>query len=225
MIICRQTNFRLATVFAVPAALIVWLAAAGASAEVPWQPCGSVDREGVTLEKRPVPGSKFYEYRASALTTAPAEAVLRGIWTGVTEQLPPAVKQRTVLSASAAEILFYDQLKTPVVSDRDFTMRISWSRDEQTGVIEVPFVTVNDRGPPPAPGLVRVPAIRGDWIITPLSGGPGEARAKITFLCYSDPGGSIPAFMARGAQQSQVLVDIHRILARALIASRTTAAR
>jgi hypothetical protein len=31
--------------------------------------------------------------------------------------------------------------------------------------------------------------------------------------------------MARGAQQAQVLVDIHRILARALLASRTTAAR
>src|SRR4051794_37150019 len=89
-----------------------WVASAGA--EEPWKLSGGADREGVTLERRAVPGSKFYEYRATAVTTAAPEAVLRGIWTGVTQQLPASVKQRKVLSASAAEILFYDQLKTPV---------------------------------------------------------------------------------------------------------------
>jgi hypothetical protein len=44
-------------------------------------------------------------------------------------------------------------------------------------------------------------------------------------VCYSDPGGSIPAFMARGAQQDQVMVDMHRALARALHPDWTTAAR
>lgn len=193
-----------------------------ARAEEPWQPCSAGQGDGVTLERRAVPGSKFYEYRASARTPAPPEAVLHGIWNGVTEQLPAMVKLRKVLSSSDIAMVFYDQLTTKVVSDRDYTLRISWTRNPQTGVIEVPFSTMNELGPPPAAGHVRVPIIRGDWIITPVTLDPAAQSdrpatgAQITYLCYSEPGGSIPAFMARGAQQEQVLIDMRRILKRAL---------
>jgi hypothetical protein len=205
-----------------------------ARAEEPWQPCSAGQGDGVTLERRAVPGSKFYEYRASAQTPAPPEAVLHGIWNGVTEQLPAMVKLRKVLSSSDIAMVFYDQLTTKVVSDRDYTLRISWTRNPQTGVIEVPFSTMNELGPPPAAGHVRVPIIRGDWIITPVTlnaaagsdrsapsaqgaqGAQGSLATEITYLCYSEPGGSIPAFMARGAQQEQVLIDMRRILKRAL---------
>lgn len=221
--------------------LIAGVGVASAAAEEPWQPCAA-GGDGVTLERRAVPGSKFYEYRASALVTATPDVVLRSIWSGVTDQLPETVKQRTMLRQSASTLLFYDQIKTKVVSDRDYTIRMIWQRHPQTGVIEVPFVTANELGPPPAPGYVRVPTIRGDWIITPLrqdsaaasaadaaqgtqGNGPAMAATRITYLCYSEPGGSIPAFMARGAQQDQVLLDIRRILARSLHPSTTTAAR
>src|SRR3954470_22506050 len=86
-------------------AVAMGLLGPSAAAEEPWQPLGHADREGVTLERRTVLGSKFYEYRAQALTSAPPEAVLHGIWSGVTEQIPAAIKQRKVLSAGAAEIL------------------------------------------------------------------------------------------------------------------------
>lgn len=214
-------------------ALLAVVRCAPLRAEESWQPCAA-GRDGVTLERRAVPGSKFYEYRASAVVSAPPDVVLRSIWSGVTEDFPQTVKQRTVLRQSPAALLFYDQIKTPVVSDRDYTIRMTWQRHPQTGVIEVPFVTANDLGPPPAPGHVRVPTIRGDWIITPMPKDPaapdsaaagGVPATRITYLCYSEPGGSIPAFMARGAQQEQVLLDIRRILARSLHPSTTTAAR
>lgn len=222
-----RTEVRLALV---AISLMVGLMVGPARAQEPWQPCSAGASDGVTLERRAVPGSKFYEYRATARTAAPPEAVLHGIWYGVTEQVPPMVKLRKVLSTSSIAMVFYDQLTTKVVSDRDYTLRISWTRDPRTGVIEVPFGTMNELGPPPAPGHVRVPVIRGDWIITPVAPDPaarvdGSDRpangAQITYLCYSEPGGSIPAFMARGAQQEQVLIDIRRILARARQASAT----
>lgn len=215
---------------------------ASAQAEEPFQPCANT-ADGITLERRAVPGSKFYEYRATAVTTATPDVVLRSIWNGVTEQLPATVKQRTVLSTSDAAMLFYDQIKTKVVSDRDYTLRFTWQRNPQTGVIEVPFATANELGPPPAPGHVRVPTIRGDWIIAPMAqaaapaaksatpaAASGESTAaatatRITYLCYSEPGGSIPAFMARGAQQDQVLLDIRRIIARSQHPAPKTAAR
>lgn len=212
--------------------------AASAQAEEPFQPCANT-ADGITLERRAVPGSKFYEYRATTVATATPDVVLRSIWNGNTEQLPATVKQRTVLSTSDATMVFYDQIKTKVVSDRDYTLRFTWQRNAQTGVIEVPFATANELGPPPAPGHVRVPIIRGDWIIAPLgaqaansatpaaaSGESATATAtRITYLCYSEPGGSIPAFMARGAQQDQVLLDIRRIRERAQHPAPKTAAR
>lgn len=223
-----RTEVRLALIaISLTAGLTVGLMAGPAWAQEPWQPCSAGASDGVTLERRAVPGSKFYEYRATARTAAPPEAVLHGIWYGVTEQVPPMVKLRKVLSTSSIAMVFYDQLTTKVVSDRDYTLRISWTRDPRTGVIEVPFGTMNELGPPPAPGHVRVPVIRGDWIITPAAQDPAARAdspatgAQITYLCYSEPGGSIPAFMARGAQQEQVLIDIRRILARARQASAT----
>lgn len=220
---------------------VVWAVVMGvvavAQADEPWQPVAAADREGVTLDRRALVGSKFYEYRAQVVTTATPEAVLNGIWGGVTAQLPPTVTQRKMLSIGAAELLFYDQIKTKVVSDRDYTIRMVLHREQESGIIQVPFGTMNDLGPPPAPGYVRVPTIRGNWIITPGDAGrgsaapgaaPATAATKVTYLCYSDPGGSIPAFMARGAQQDQVMMDMHRILARALhpaTTAATTAAR
>lgn len=214
---------------------------ASAQAEELFQLC-TTTADGITLERRAVSGSKFYEYRATAVANATSDVVLRSIWNGVTEQLPATVKQRTVLSTSTSTMLFYDQIKTKVVSDRDYTLRFTWQRNPQTGVIEVPFATANELGPPPAPGHVRVPTIRGDWILTPLPAAAAEAArsaaaasgesaaatataTRITYLCYSEPGGSIPAFMARGAQQDQVLLDIRRIIARAQHPAPKTASR
>ncbi len=233
----RGACLRLVGVLLATAAL-----AASAQAEEPFQPCANT-ADGITLERRAVPGSKFYEYRATAVAMATPEVVLRSIWNGNTEQLPATVKQRTVLSTSDTTMLFYDQIKTKVVSDRDYTLRFTWQRNPQTGVIEVPFVTANELGPAPAPGHVRVPIIRGDWIITPIPAAAAAEAAKtasaaavsgesaaaaatrITYLCYSEPGGSIPAFMARGAQQDQVLIDIRRIVGRAQHPAPKTAAR
>ena len=225
----RQVSSTAALLRQAAIGLVVLGALSVVHAEEPWQPVARADREGVSLDRRALPGSKFYEYRAQVVTTASPEAVFRGIWNGVTAPLPPTVKQRTMLSTSAAELVFYDQIKTKIVSDRDYTIRMTVERDPASGVIQIPFGTDNRLGPPPAPGYVRVPTIRGNWIISTEPSAPGAAAAtpstRVTYLCYSDPGGSIPAFMARGPQQDQVLMDMHRILARALHPDPTTASR
>jgi hypothetical protein len=184
-----------------------------AGAEPAWEsvPVKGENREGIVVEKRAVPGSKFMEYRARATTPIRPEVVLRGLWTGLTEPPQGTVKKREVIRKSDTELVFYDQVKTPVVSDRDYTMRISQSRDEKSGVLQVRFETANELGPPAASGFVRIPVVRGSWLIEPSEAG----GAKLTYQCYSEPGGSIPAFMVRGAQQNQVVTDMRRILDRA----------
>ena len=195
------------------ACLFSLLLAPRADADEAWEsvPVKGENKEGISVEKRAVPGSKFMEYRARASTSVQPQTVLRGLWSGLTEPPQGTVRKREVLRKTDTELVFYDQVKTPVVSDRDYTMRIQQSKDEQSGTLFVRFQTANELGPPAASGFVRIPMVRGSWTIEAGEGG----GAKLTYQCYSEPGGSIPAFMVRGAQQNQVVVDMRRILDRA----------
>ena len=166
------------------------------------------EHHGVTLYKRPVPGSSYYEYRARGHSPATAAQAVQRLWDGIAGEHPPSIKQRTVVRKSADELIVYDQIHTPVVSDRDVTVRLR-KRAEGAGFVIV-FETANDAGPPPSPDYVRLPVVRGVWRVEP----DPKGGAFVSYRCYSEPGGSIPAFLVRGAQQDQVLAEFEQVLAR-----------
>lgn len=186
-----------------------------ARAEDAWQRCEvkkpapSDAGEVQSLEKRAVPGSKFLEYRVVATSPVPPEQVLKVLWAGLSDPPAGTVKKRQILSKSATEIVFYDEVATPVVSDRDYTLRITQSRDEKSGTIHVRFALDPSAGPPPRPNFVRIANIRGSWDVEPQGSG-----SRLTYLCFSEPGGSVPAFMVRGAQQEHAVKDVRRVLNR-----------
>lgn len=166
------------------------------------------ERNGVTLERRSVEGSRYYENRARAHTSVAAPVVVQKLWSGIEYERSPTVKNRTVVRRSADEIVVYDQIHAAVVSDRDVTTRI---RKVQDGAAwEIRFDSANELGPPPAAGYVRLPLVRGAWRIEPAADG----GANISYRCYSEPGGSIPAFLVRGAQQDSTLDEFERVLGR-----------
>ena len=162
-------------------------------------------RDGVTYERRAMPGSHFYAYRATLAVSARPSETARVVWTAITDSVPPTVKKRTVLQRSDDELVVYEQIHTPVVSDRDVTLR--FRRVVRPDAIEIEFQTANELGPPPASGLVRLPTVRGRWTLTPVANG-----THVVYDCFSEPGGSVPAFLVRGAQQSQVAKDVERAL-------------
>jgi START domain len=167
------------------------------------------ERNGVTLEKRSVESSHYYEYRVRAHTTvSPAVAVER-IWGGIGDERSPTVKHRTVVYRADDELVVYDQIHAAVVSDRDVTIRIKKASDGRGG-FEIAFESATDTGPPPAAGYVRLPLVRGNWRIEPTTDG----GANIAYRCYSEPGGAIPAFLVRGAQQDSTLDEFERVLTR-----------
>jgi hypothetical protein len=163
-------------------------------------------RDGVTYARRAVPGSRFREYRATLTVMSPPAETGRAVWTAITESAPPAVKKRVVISRATDELVLYEQIHTPVVSDRDVTLR--FRRTVSGDTIEISFETANQLGPPPAAGFVRLPTVRGRWTLTPAPGG-----AHVVYECFSEPGGSVPAFLVHGSQQSQVGHDVERALA------------
>ncbi len=180
--------------------------AATASADDGWHVVR--ERDGVTLEKRPVDGSRYYEYRARAHTTVAAKVAFERIWGGVGDERSPTVKHRTVVRRSDDEIVVYDQIHAPVVSDRDVTIRIRKVLDG--AAFQIRFESAAELGPPPAAGYVRLPVVRGEWRIEPA----GDGGADIAYRCYSEPGGAMPAFIVRGAQQDSTLDEFERVLHR-----------
>jgi hypothetical protein len=176
-----------------------------AFADEPWQAYAA--QNGVNYEQRAVAGSRFLEYRATVQIPLQTDEVLEQIWRGITENVPSTVKRREVLRHTETEFLVYDRIKVPVVSDRDVTISIRRQVDP-SGVVEVRFETANPSGPPVDPKHVRIPVVRGAWTISPLGGNASQLR----YRCYSEPGGSVPAWIARRGQQNQIMLDVEAIL-------------
>jgi hypothetical protein len=184
--------------------VLVLLVALPVAADEGWSTFDT--RDGATYQKRAVSGSKFHEYRATLTVLAPPADVARAVWSAITDSVPATVKRRDVLSRGPDEMVVYEQIHTPVVSDRDVTLHFRKSVQGQR--FEILFETANQLGPPPASGFVRLPVVRGKWTLAPAANG-----TSVTYECYSEPGGSIPAFLVRGTQQSQVAHDVDRALA------------
>jgi hypothetical protein len=186
------------------AALLSALWCSPARADESWTETGN--KNGVVYEKRAVSGSKFLEYRATMQVRITAAQALEGIWKVVTElPPPPSVKSRRVLKRTDDELVVYDQIATPVVSDRDVTLRMY--KVVRPDAFEMRFESTDAYGPPPDPKYVRLPVVRGAWTIVAVPGG-----TRLTYVCYAEPGGSIPAFMVRGAQKDQIPIDVERVL-------------
>lgn len=181
---------------------------AGAGHELAWQ--SYKVRHGIAVERRSVAGSRFYEYRSRVASPLPPETVIETLWRSVTEAATPIVKKRQVIKQEPFEVVFYDQIKTPVVSDRDYTLMVRKVAQPTVHRYQMTYETANHLGPPVDPKHVRIPAIRGAWIIEPNADG----GSFLTYQSYSEPGGSIPPFLIHGAQLDQLVADIERALER-----------
>ncbi len=171
-----------------------------------------VDRvDEATIETRPRSGSAFDEIRITRHTKLPIKKLCDAVWgTGEYDPSEPSMKARKLLQEKNNERVAYEQVATPIVSDRDYTIWSQRLEDADSGLCQVLFKVRNDLGPPPAKGYVRMEHVDGSWTFEPDDDG-----TLITYVIYSDPGGSIPAFMAKGAQRKAALAWLKNVLAKA----------
>ncbi len=170
----------------------------------------AASRDGWTLERRSVPGSSYYEYRAVVRVAVPPERAADEVWRSILDGDMEALARRQILRAAHDELLIYDQIRTPIVSDRDYTIRVQRSFDAQCGRTQFRCRSANELGPPPTRGHVRIPMIAAGWMTEP----DGAGGTRLTYYAFSEPGGSIPAFLVRGAQQDRSVADVARMLRR-----------
>jgi hypothetical protein len=165
-----------------------------------WRVFKSYD-DGLILETREIPGQRFDELRLGKHVDFAPKEVADSVWRMRNEGWEFNVhKKRVILKESATERIIYSQLLTPIVSDRDYTVRQTRFFDPATGLHQIFFAAANNYGPPPNEDHVRVEIIRGGWTFEPEHGG-----SYVTYFILNDPAGSLPAWVARAEQRKSVV--------------------
>lgn len=179
--------------------------------EPPWQRV--TVKDGVTVERRAVPGSKIFETRALTSSPVPPAQLFAVIWDRrAYPEFVPYIKRQDILWERGDEVLFYDQVKVPLVADRDYVVRSRREIDAATQVHRIVFYSADAEGPPPQKGHVRVRDIRGSWELRPAPGGGTD----VTYMLHSDPGGHIPTWIVNLVQKKEVPRFLRLMLERAL---------
>lgn len=187
-----------------------------ADAPAPWRADGTT--AGVFVERRDVPGSHFDELRLSLVSSLSLQRLCEAIYPRVYDvRIEQRFKRKELLRETENERWSYEQISVPVVSDRDYVMHVKRIQAASTGRCEVTFETTQDPSKPPVSGFVRIPLVRGRWDLDPTTDG----RVIVRYQIFSEPGGSIPAFLAQGSQKSAAVDFMKIILARASAPSAT----
>jgi hypothetical protein len=172
------------------------------SPDTDWQ---SVEqKDGVTIFSRSRAGSSFKEFKGVGEIDAPP-AVVERVLLDVPNfpNFMPYVVEARILSVEGNQALTYQRVAFPLVSNRDYTLKM------ERGTVASPAGMIyrdtwqadSDAGPPERHGVVRVKMDEGCWLLEPT--GPGGASTQATYQIYTDSGGALPAFLAnRGCQMA-----------------------
>ncbi len=183
---------------------------ARADASPAWRLDGVYD--GVQVDRRDVPNSSFDELRLSTFSSSNMERLCGAVYPPRVSTKPERrFKKQVLLRETPTERWTYEQVSVPVFSDRDYVMHVKLEQPASSGHCSVAFQTEEDPAHPPVSGFVRIPVIRGHWDIFPVA--PG--KLSVQYRIFSEPGGGVPAFLARGGQRSAAIDFMKIILARA----------
>ncbi|MGD0674912.1 MAG: hypothetical protein ABSC94_05800 [Polyangiaceae bacterium] len=183
---------------------------AAADPSAPWRSDGF--SSGMAVSRREVRGSSFDELRITLTTGLRLDQLCDAIYAkGLDGRSNVKFKRRDVLRQTETERWTYEQIAVPWVADRDYVMHTKLDTPAASGRCEVSFETESDPAHPPVRGFVRIPCIRGHWSVAPAADG----HLFVSYEIFSDPGGGIPAFLARGGQRSAAIDFVKIVMDRA----------
>lgn len=159
-------------------------------------------RDGVALAFRDDDKLRVREVRAIAELPHSADRIAL-VACDFTQQLDPDVREARILAGDVATrytIYLRYAPRFVVVAARDVVIDVqrrpdgcAWSEQQQ--------------GAPPHAGAVRMPLLRGSWLVEPL----GSSRSRVTYQIAVNPGGSIPKWLVRRGAASALPDTIKRL--------------
>lgn len=165
--------------------------------------------EALTIEAREGEGG-YTEFRATAHCRATPLAMAEAVWRwnerGVEAQM---LERRLVVSDAPRERLVFSVVRAPVVAKRESLIRFKRA-EEPEGVVQIVFESEAGVRPVGVEEGVRV-RVRGLWRFVP----DGRGGTMVEHRVVSDPGGGLPPWMVKGAQQELVVSLVREAIARA----------
>jgi hypothetical protein len=187
------------------------------AADGTWEEAATADIDGhkLVISARSKAGSEVKEVRGVGVIDAPPW-VVKNVIDDVAryKEFMPYTVESLILSTHDGYVVSYQRLDTPVVDDRDYTIKIfDESREDADGRViwKNRWSEANALGPPLKPGVTRVGINEGYWILEDSAGG---ARTKATYYVYTSPGGSIPTFLVNMAN-TQAVPELFRAVSKA----------
>ncbi|HXJ78649.1 MAG TPA: START domain-containing protein [Candidatus Methylomirabilis sp.] len=191
------------------AAVVIGIAAGAHGAD--WEQIS--DKGGLLVQRRPVAGSSSFEIRVTTRSPLSPAVIFDTLWSHRDyPQFIPHLKRLEILSDTGNDRVVYEQVAVPLAQDRDYTVRLQKHIDPAARRYEIFFEAANDAGPAPDSRHVRVQQLRGSWTIEPDAGGKGSL---VRYDLFTEPGGSIPTWIANRAQRESVADLVAAVLKRA----------
>ncbi len=158
----------------------------------------------VTVYERTRKGSPLREFKAVGVLAVPPEVIKRVI--DDVDQYPtfmPYVTEARVISRDGANLVSYQRISPPLVSDRDYTVRVNCeTRRSPAGTSFCnSWQAANQLGPAEKAGVSRVKITEGSWLLEPEADG---RKTRATYHIFSDSGGSLPASITNAASRTAI---------------------
>ncbi len=176
----------------------MWVLLAGSGAEAQeWQEIYT--KQGVTVSRTDVEGTKLVAFKGETTMDAPPEKVLRVLvdHDHRFEWVARLSRTEVLTDKSPYDYVVYNAFQVPIFSDRDYVFRAVVTRDASTGVVVQSLASVDHPDSPPTVG-VRAELVNSKYRLTPLEG--GQTRVEVEIL--TDPKGSMPTWLVNLIQRS-----------------------
>jgi hypothetical protein len=155
--------------------------------------------QGVTVYQNK--GAKNIRVAAEGIVNAPPQRVAQVLLDyehqkGVIKR----VSESNILERKPRFMIVYQHLNLPIISDRDYTLFVTWGTSG--GLRWIVYHAITEKGPPEKDGVVRVAEHEGSWQLKPL-GANGEIT-QVRFQMSIDLAGWLPRWLARSKAGDEV---------------------
>lgn len=164
----------------------------------------AVRQHELTVFERARKGTDLREIKAVGLIEAPP-IVIKRVIDDVDEypRFMPYVTEARVLARDGANLVSYQRLSPPLVSDRDYTVRVRCEVREGPGGTRFcnTWSTANHLGPAEKSGVARVGLTEGSWLLEPEERG---RKTRASYRIFSDSGGGLPSAIVNAASRAGI---------------------
>ena len=149
-----------------------------------------VSTDGPKVVERRARGDGFIEVRVSTVTDIRPIHVANAFWARRTPA-SKAIKKYELIRQDDVEKIVYQQLRLPIVKDRDYTVRIERYTDAAAGLYQFNSKCRSDLGPPPNDEHVRVTDCTAQYSVELGADG----RTHVTYTAFANAAGRLPIWI------------------------------